>query len=78
MARALLAAVSIIDSGEIDRFRDDRYAGWDEPLGTSILAGDHTLAGLHERAFGAGEPIGESGRQEMLENIVARHIERAR
>ena len=55
-----------------------RYAGWGEPLGTSILAGDHTLAGLHERAFGAGEPVEISGRQEMLENLVARHIERAR
>jgi xylose isomerase len=78
MARALLAAASIIESGELDRFRDERYAGWHEPLGTSILAGDHTLAGLHERAFGAGEPVGESGRQEMLENLVARHIARAR
>ena len=77
MARSLLAAASIIESGELDRFRDARYAGWDEPLGTSILAGDHSLAGLHERAFGAGEPVESSGRQEMLENLVARHIERA-
>ncbi len=78
MARALLAAASILESGELDGHRDERYAGWDEPLGASILAGDHTLAGLHERAFGAGEPVGASGRQEMLENLVARHVERAR
>jgi xylose isomerase len=78
MARSLLAAASIIESGELDRFRDARYADWDEPLGTSILAGDHSLAGLHERAFGAGEPIESSGRQEMLENLIARHIELAK
>ena len=28
MARALLAAASILESGELDRFRDDRYASW--------------------------------------------------
>ena len=78
MARSLLVASSIIEAGELDRFRDERYADWNEPLGTSILAGDHTLAGLHERAFGAGEPVETSGRQEMLENLVARHIERAK
>ena len=30
MARALLAAASIIESGELDALRDDRYAGWDD------------------------------------------------
>jgi xylose isomerase len=78
MARALLAAAGIIESGELDAFRDDRYADWAGPFGASILAGDQSLHSLHERAFGAGEPVGPSGRQEMLENLVARHIERAR
>jgi xylose isomerase len=78
MARALLAAASLLESGDLDRARDERYAGWDEPFGTSILAGDQSLQALHERAFGAGEPVGVSGRQELLENLVARHVERAR
>jgi xylose isomerase len=78
MARALLAAVSIIETGDLDAIRNERYGFWDQPLGAGILAGDHSLAGLHERAFGAGEPVEVSGRQEMLENLVARHIERAR
>ena len=78
MARALLAAANIIEAGELDSFRDDRYAGWSEPLGASILAGDQSLQSLHERAFGAGEPVGVSGRQEMLENLVARHVDQAR
>jgi xylose isomerase len=77
MARALLAAASIIESGELDAFRDARYAGWDGELGRSIMSGQATLASLHERAMGLGEPSRASGRQEMLENLVARHIERA-
>ena len=39
MARALLAAASIIESGELDGFRAERYAGWDTELGRGLLAG---------------------------------------
>lgn len=78
MARALLAAESIIEAGELDRQRSERYAGWDGELGRSIAAGEVTLADLHERAFDRPEPSRVSGRQEALENLVARHVERAR
>src|SRR5580765_7228109 len=52
MARALLAAASIIESGELDTFRNDRYAGWDGELGRQILDGEASLGSLHERAMG--------------------------
>jgi xylose isomerase len=78
MARALLAAASIIESGELDAAREARYAGWNGELGRSIMDGTATLASLHDRAMGTGEPTRVSGRQEFLENLVARHIERAR
>jgi xylose isomerase len=78
MARALLTASSIIESGELHRRRERRYAGWDGALGRSILDGSTSLADLHERALGQGEPTRVSGHQEALENLVARHIERAR
>jgi xylose isomerase len=78
MARALLAAASIIEAGELDAIRDARYAGWDTPFGRDLLDGKVSLAALHERAATAAEPAGVSGRQELLENLVARHIERAR
>jgi xylose isomerase len=78
MARALLAAASIIESGELDAFRDARYGGWNDDLGRSIVNGDATLASLRDRAMGLGEPNRSSGRQEMLENLVATHIARAR
>jgi xylose isomerase len=78
MARALLAAASIIESGDLDEFRAERYAGWDSELGRELLAGKHSLALLYERQLGQGEPDPTSGRQEHLENLVARHVERAR
>jgi xylose isomerase len=78
MARALLAAASIIESGDLDDFRAERYAGWDTELGRELLAGKHSLALLYERQLAEGEPNPVSGRQEHLENVVARHVERAR
>jgi len=78
MARSLLAAVSIIESGELTRFVDHRYSNWSGELGTSILNDGLSLDDLHQRAKTSTEPTVNSGRQEKLENIVARHIERAR
>ena len=77
MARALLAAASIIESGELDALRTDRYTGWDSPR-QELLAGNHTLADLYTASARAGEPAAGRGRQELLENLVARHVERAR
>jgi len=76
MARALLAAASIIEDGEIDRRRDERYAGWDGRR--DILDGDVTLQQLHDAQLTGDEPQPVSGMQEALEGVVARHIERAR
>jgi xylose isomerase len=79
MAKALLAAVSMMESGELDGVVAERYAGWDGALGRSILDGSTTLGSLHERALAAaGVPPRVSGHQEALENLVARHVERIR
>jgi xylose isomerase len=78
LARALLAAASVLESGDLDAARDHRYAGWDGELGRSILDGSATLASLHDRATGTGEPTRVSGRQEALENLIARHVASAR
>jgi xylose isomerase len=75
LARALLAAASIIDDGELARHRDERYAGWANA--DDILSADATLQSLHDSQLAAStEPTTVSGRQEALENLVARHIER--
>ncbi len=76
MARSLLAAASILEAGELDTFRDARYAGWNSR--DDILDGKVSLQQLHDEQLVGSEPVGVSGRQEMLENLVARHIERTR
>ena len=78
MARALLAAAAIIEGGELDGFRDARYAGWSTPFGIELLKGSahpgRPLPAVARRP--RAEPV--SGRQEQLENLVARYVERAR
>jgi xylose isomerase len=76
MARALLAAASILASGELEQRRAERYAGWDGGFGRSVLVGDVSLGDLRDRTRERGEPERVSGRQEALENLVNRHIER--
>ncbi len=79
MARALLAAGAMWEDGALESIRRDRYAGWEGELGADILDGRATLASLRERTLGRdGEPTRVSGRQEEIENLVARYIERAR
>jgi xylose isomerase len=76
MARALLAAQSIIDDGELDRRVADRYAGWDT---ANDITGGATLQDLHDGQLASDkEPTRTSGHQEALENLVAKHIERTR
>ena len=75
LAQSLLVAAGMIESGELERLRAARYAGWSGDLGLPILAGDATLAGLADWvASGEINPKPVSGRQELLENVVNRQI----
>ncbi|MDH3682934.1 MAG: xylose isomerase [Acidimicrobiia bacterium] len=78
MARALLAASALLESSELEAIRSQRYAGWDEGLGLDILTGSADLPGLQKRALELDDPQPVSGRQEELENLVARYVERVR
>ncbi len=79
MARALLAAASLLESGDLAGRKAARYAGWEAGLGSRILTGDASLADLHRLVLDEDlDPMPVSGRQELLENLVNRHIERAR
>ena len=79
LARALLVAASLLEAGDLEGPRRERYAGWHGDLGAAISTGDRSLDDLRrlvrDRAL---EPTPVSGRQEQLENVVNRHIERAR
>ena len=76
LAKSLLVAQSIIDEGELDRRRNERYAGWDADAGQEILDGKVTLQQIHDDLLASGhEPEPVSGRQELLDRLVARHID---
>ena len=77
MARALLAAHAMIEDGALEDVRNERYAGWRRRFGRSILRGDESLESMREHVRMSREPERVSGRQEMLENTVARYVERA-
>ena len=71
VARGLLRAAAIIEDGRLDRFKRDRYAGWDGELGQRIAGLD--LAGAADLAVERDlSPQRRSGRQEWLENLANR------
>ncbi|MEL7210157.1 MAG: xylose isomerase, partial [Actinomycetota bacterium] len=79
LARALLAAAALVESGELAEAVRHRYDRWSGDLGRAIDGGEVTLADLHERLLAddpGAEPV--SGGQEALETVVNRHIDRAR
>ncbi|MGY2257705.1 xylose isomerase [Pseudomonas sp. SDO55104_S430] len=77
LAQSLERAAALLQSDPLQKFKDQRYAGWQQPLGQAMLSGDFTLESLAEHAFvNELNPQAVSGRQEMLENIVNRFIYR--
>jgi xylose isomerase len=75
LARAFLVAVRMLEDGALERMRSERYAGWTNGLGRSILSGEalfEILAGRVEA--GELDPRPVSGRQELLESIVNQEI----
>jgi xylose isomerase len=75
MAKALLAAAAIVEDGTVGKFVEDRYAGWDGPLGRSILDGEKTLEDMAALVDAEGiDPQPRSGRQEWLETVINRFV----
>jgi xylose isomerase len=75
LARALLAAAALMESGALEALRSARYAGWQGELGKGILDGSTPLEVLAGRVLtGEIAPRPVSGHQEQLENIVNQAI----
>ena len=73
VARGLLRAAAIIEDGQLDRFKADRYAGWESPLGYELVGDGSTLSKAADLALERNlAPKPRSGRQEWLENLVNR------
>jgi len=75
LARALLVAADMIETGTLSRPLAERYSGWSEDLGSGILTGSESLETLEAKVMsGELDPLPVSGRQELLENRVNRVI----
>jgi xylose isomerase len=70
-ARGLKLAAAIRKDGRLDEFVKNRYRSWDSGLGRQIETGKVGFAELEEYALQLGEvTTNESGRQELLENLI--------
>lgn len=73
-ARALVIADNILQNGEYQKIRAERYASYDNGKGKEFEEGKLTLEDLRAYAIENGEPAAKSGRQEYLENLINRFI----
>lgn len=69
-ARALKIADQIIQDGRLDELMRLRYASWDSDLGRSIEEGNASMAELEDHALKTNVQSIESGRQELIENLL--------
>ena len=74
-ARGLKIATAIRSDRRLDDAIQSRYESWDTPLGDHIRSGKCTLEELETHAVKVGEPVLESGREEMLEAIFNNFIQ---
>ena len=75
MAKSLLNAAKMIEDAPLSQFVEQRYSGWKGELGQSIMSGDQSLESLSKLVLENDiNPKQESGRQELLENIVNRYV----
>jgi xylose isomerase len=75
IARGLLGAAKLIESGELAGFVKDRYAGWQGANGQAMLSGKLSLEAISDAAVADGvSPKPKSGHQEYLENLITWNI----
>lgn len=74
-ARAFLTAAKLIEEGKYDALLAERYSGWQQGKAAEMLAGKSDLASIEQYALSSGiQPKPRSGRQEQIENLLARAI----
>jgi len=73
-ARGLKIAAAIRADGRLEEFVRNRYSSYETGYGAKIAAGKISFDVLEKIALADGEPILESGRQEMLENLINEFI----
>ena len=73
-ARGLKNAAKMIEDGKLAEIVKQRYSGWDSGLGADIEGGKVGFEELEAYTLGNGEPKLQSGRQEMIENLLNEYI----
>ncbi len=73
-ARGLKIAAKIIEDKRFEDFTKQRYSKWDSGIGQDIEKGKAGFEDLEKYILKNGEPEVQSGRQEMLENILNEYI----
>lgn len=74
-ARAFLTAAAIIADGRLDKIVADRYAGWKEADAVAMFEGKKSLDEIEKMALEKKiNPQPRSGKQEQIENLLARLI----
>ncbi len=73
-ARGLKIAAAIRADGRLSEFVRERYASFDAGFGAQIASGESSFEELEKIALAGGEPILQSARQEMLENLINEFI----
>jgi xylose isomerase len=73
-ARAFIIAEKILAKSSYKKFRESRYASFDNGKGKEFELGKLGLVDLRTFAFSKGEPKQISGKQEWLENIINQYI----
>jgi len=73
-ARGLKIAAAVIEDGRIDEFKSARYASYDSGIGADIESGATDFDKLDTYAHSIEAPQLDSGRQEMLENILNEYL----
>lgn len=74
-ARAFLTAAKIIEDGSYDALLANRYADWQTPNAQAMLHGAMPLDVIEKQALRDNiNPQPRSGKQEQIENLLARHI----
>ncbi|MCF1708151.1 xylose isomerase [Tabrizicola sp. J26] len=72
-ARGLKAAAALLESGEMEAARKERYAGWDTPAAKTMLGSSLDAIAADVLAKNI-RPEPRSGRQERLENLWNRFV----
>lgn len=69
-ARGLLIADKLIQDGKLDAIKQARYESFNNSKGAEFEAGKLGLTDLHNLAETAGLPVKQSGKQELVENVM--------